>query len=100
MGIMKEGNAVTLAPPPALRRQTGLTTVRRAMRSAAAMTLLVALCLPASSFRARAASPALIDYPMFNFNSMRTGINPAERILTPGTVGRLKRLWAVQLDGV
>ncbi|HXT35078.1 MAG TPA: PQQ-binding-like beta-propeller repeat protein [Chloroflexota bacterium] len=70
------------------------------MRVVLLLILLGALCLPASTLGARAASPPLIDYPMFNFNAMRTGINPAERILTPSTVGRLKRLWSVQLDGV
>ena len=77
------------------RRQVG-----RAGRSAATGMLVVALFLPTSAPRTHAAAAALTDYPLFNFNSMRSGINPFERILTPATVGRLRRLWTVQLDGV
>ncbi|HEY8284968.1 MAG TPA: PQQ-binding-like beta-propeller repeat protein [Chloroflexota bacterium] len=76
------------------------TALRRVRRSATLLTLLGALCLPASTLGVHASSPSLIDYPLFNFNPMRTGINPSERVLTPSTVGRLKRLWSVQLNGV
>ena len=43
---------------------------------------------------------AAVDWPMYGFNLQRTGENPFESILTPSTVGGLRKLWSFDLGAV
>ncbi|MGH2387807.1 MAG: hypothetical protein ACRDIE_06340, partial [Chloroflexota bacterium] len=83
---------------PASRIALRLSLTRRI--PAAAALLAVLLAVPAGSPPAQGASASVRDYPMFNLDPMRSGVNTAERILTPGTVGKLTKLWSTQLTGV
>lgn len=40
-----------------------------------------------------------IAWPRFAFDPARSGVNPAERALSPETVGRLTRVWRAELPG-
>ncbi len=37
------------------------------------------------------------DWPTFDYDPARSGVNPRETAITPATVGRLQRLWTSQL---
>jgi outer membrane protein assembly factor BamB len=60
--------------------------------------LLIALAALGLTVAGRAG--AAVDWPMYGFNLQRTGENPFESILTPSTVGGLRKLWSFDLGAV
>lgn len=44
------------------------------------------------------AAAAGSDYPTFNFNAQRSGVNPSESAIKGSTVGALHKLWAADLE--
>ncbi len=62
--------------------------------------MVAALWTSAALSTARAVPPALDDYPTFNLDAMRSGINTEEHVLSATTVSGLKEVWSSQLDGV
>jgi outer membrane protein assembly factor BamB len=62
--------------------------------------IVTALFVSVSVNRTQAARAMAVDYPMFNLDAMRSGINTAESILSPTTVSGLTSRWSARLGGV
>lgn len=84
--------------------RTHLSLHRRSAHAILAATLLS--FAPSTAARAdgttsgRARGYAATDYPLFDYDAMRSGRNPHEIRISPASVGRLSRLWSVSLGGV
>jgi outer membrane protein assembly factor BamB len=65
---------------------------------------LAALCLTGSLLwiapSPAAGKQARAGWPTFGFDTQRSGFNPAERVLSPHDVGRLKQRWTTRLGSV
>ncbi|MDB5076331.1 MAG: PQQ-binding-like beta-propeller repeat protein [Chloroflexi bacterium] len=57
----------------------------------------VAPSMAIAQHRGLAPESQLADYPTFGYDPGRSGINPLERTLSTGSVGRLALLWKIQL---
>jgi outer membrane protein assembly factor BamB len=70
-------------------------------RLPAAVVLVAALCAMSAAAPSVQGDPiSARDYPMFNLDPMRSGVNAAEHVVTPGTVGKLVSIWSTQLSSV
>ena len=58
---------------------------------------LLALLLGALGARSVSSPPGRSDWITFGYDIQRTGWNRAERALSPGTVGQMRRVWKTVL---
>jgi outer membrane protein assembly factor BamB len=61
------------------------------------LTSVLSGTVAAAAQSGRAAASQLVDYPTFDYDAGRGGINPLERTLGEGNVGRTALLWKIRL---